>query len=69
MYTDVKLYIHGEWCNGAEGQSEPIINPTTGQVLARLAHASRADLDQALHAADKGFKAWRKVSADRKSVV
>jgi succinate-semialdehyde dehydrogenase/glutarate-semialdehyde dehydrogenase len=52
MYTDVQLYINGEWCNGAEGQSEPIINPATGKVLARLAHASRADLDQALHAAD-----------------
>src|SRR5437016_1401066 len=63
MYTDVKLYINGEWCNGAEGKSEPIVNPATGQVIARLAHASRADLDQALHAADKGFKAWRKVSA------
>jgi len=63
MYTDVKLFINGEWCNGGEGKSEPIINPATGQVLARLAHASPADLDQALHAADKGFKIWRKVSA------
>ena len=63
MYTDVQLYINGEWCNGAEGKSEPVISPATGQVLARLAHASRADLNQALHAADKGFKAWRKVSA------
>ena len=63
MYSDVKLYINGEWCNGAAGKSEPIINPATGQVLARLAHAGTEDLDQALHAADKGFKAWRKVSA------
>jgi succinate-semialdehyde dehydrogenase/glutarate-semialdehyde dehydrogenase len=63
MYADVKLYINGEWCNGSEGKSEPILNPATGQVLARLAHASRNDLDQALAAADKGFKAWKKVSA------
>ena len=63
MYSDVQLHINGEWCNGSSGQSEPIVNPATGQVLARLAHASTADLDHALHAADKGFKAWRKVSA------
>ncbi|MDQ2990461.1 MAG: aldehyde dehydrogenase family protein, partial [Pseudomonadota bacterium] len=63
MYSDVKLYINGEWCTGAAGKSEPIINPATGQVLARLAHAGTQDLDQALHAADRGFKAWRKVSA------
>jgi succinate-semialdehyde dehydrogenase/glutarate-semialdehyde dehydrogenase len=63
MYSDVKLHINGEWCDGTGGRSEPIINPATGKVLARLAHAAPADLDQALHAADKGFKVWRKVSA------
>ena len=63
MYSDVKLFINGEWCDGSSGKSEPIVNPATGQVLARLAHAGTADLDQALHAADKGFKTWRKVSA------
>ena len=63
MYPDVQLYIDGEWSNGSSGKSEPIINPATGKVLARLAHAGTTDLDQALHAADKGFKLWRKVSA------
>ena len=63
MYPDVQLYIDGEWSSGSSGKSEPIINPATGKVLARLAHAGRSDLDQALHAADKGFKLWRKVSA------
>ena len=63
MYSDVKLFINGEWTSGAAAKSEPIVNPATGQVIARLAHAGPADLDEALHAADKGFKVWRKVSA------
>ena len=67
MYSDVKLYINGEWCDGSAGKSEPIVNPATGQVLGRLAHAAPADLEQAVHAADKGFKAWRKVSAFERS--
>jgi succinate-semialdehyde dehydrogenase/glutarate-semialdehyde dehydrogenase len=63
MYSDVKLFINGEWSEGSEGKSEPIFNPATGQAIGRLAHASRADLDHALEAAQKGFDTWRKVSA------
>jgi succinate-semialdehyde dehydrogenase/glutarate-semialdehyde dehydrogenase len=70
MYSDVKLFINGEWSDGSSGKSEPIINPATGKPIARLAHAGPADLDAALHAADKGFKAWRKVSAfDRSKLL
>jgi succinate-semialdehyde dehydrogenase/glutarate-semialdehyde dehydrogenase len=67
MYADVKLYIDGEWTDGSSGKSEPIVNPATGQVIARLAHAGTQDLDQALHAAEKGFQTWRKVSAFERS--
>ncbi len=67
MYADVKLFIDGEWTGGTSGKSGPIVNPATGQVLARLAHAGPADLDEALHAADKGFTTWRKVSAFERS--
>ena len=63
MYSDVSLFIDGEWCQGAGGKSEGIVNPATGQVIARLAHADQSDLDRALAAADKGFKQWRAVSA------
>jgi len=63
MYSDVKLFINGEWSDGSEGKSEPIFNPATGQAIGRLAHASRADLDHALAAAQRGFDTWRKVSA------
>lgn len=63
MYSDVQLFIDGEWCAGSGGRSEPILNPATGESIGRLAHAGRVDLDQALHAADKGFKLWRKVPA------
>lgn len=70
MYSDVSLFIDGEWTAGTSGKSEPIINPATGKVLARLAHAGKADLDRALAAADKGFKQWKAVSPyDRYKVL
>lgn len=69
MFPDVKLHIAGEWRNGASGQTMPILNPATGETLSQLAVATRQDLDQALEAADRGFKAWRKVSAFERSKV
>ncbi|HEV7913087.1 MAG TPA: NAD-dependent succinate-semialdehyde dehydrogenase, partial [Albitalea sp.] len=63
MYDDIQLFIDGAWCDGAARKTLPILNPADGQVLAQLAHAERSDLDRALDAADRGFKAWRKVPA------
>ncbi|HWK94687.1 MAG TPA: NAD-dependent succinate-semialdehyde dehydrogenase [Pseudolabrys sp.] len=63
MYTDLKLYIDGQWLGADNRKSEDVINPATGKVLARLPHASKADLDNALAAADKAFGAWSRTSA------
>lgn len=63
MYTDLKLYIDGQWLGADNRKSEDVINPATGKVLAKLPHASKADLDNALAAADKAFGAWSKTSA------
>lgn len=62
VYSDVSLFIHGQWRAGASGKSQAIVNPATGGVLARLAHADISDLDSALAAADAGFKVWRATS-------
>jgi succinate-semialdehyde dehydrogenase/glutarate-semialdehyde dehydrogenase len=54
-YPDLKLYVAGEW-RQADGQ--PVINPADESVLAEVPHATRADLDDALAAAEQGFKVW-----------
>ena len=63
MYEELAMYIDGEWCQGSDGAHEEVINPATEESLARLPHASAADLDRALAAADKGFAQWRATSA------
>ena len=63
MYSNLELYIDGKW-HGADGRKgEDVINPATEKPLAHLPHASKADLDQALAAATKGFAVWRATSA------
>jgi succinate-semialdehyde dehydrogenase/glutarate-semialdehyde dehydrogenase len=63
MYTSLEHYIDGNWVKPSGDKSQDVINPATSKPIGQLGHVSRADLDKALAAADKGFKQWRKVSA------
>jgi succinate-semialdehyde dehydrogenase/glutarate-semialdehyde dehydrogenase len=70
MYSDVLLFIDGQWTKAAGGRSIPVVNPSTGEPIGTVAHADKSDLDQALEAADKGFRVWRKISAfDRSKIM
>ena len=69
MYANLELFIDGQWLNGDGRAGEDVINPATEKPLARLPHASTADLDHALEAAKKGFAIWRAVSAYERAKV
>ena len=69
MYPNTQLFIDGAWTAAKGGRTLPVVNPATGDVIGTVAHAERADLDRALEAADKGFKAWRKVPAMERAKV
>jgi succinate-semialdehyde dehydrogenase/glutarate-semialdehyde dehydrogenase len=70
MYTDLGLYIDGKWVKGNGRKGEEVLNPATEKPLAHLPHASKADLDEALEAARKGFALWRATSAyDRAKIM
>ena len=69
MYTDLALHIDGQWLNGDGRAGEDVINPATEKPLARLPHASKADLDRALEAAKKGFEVWRNTNAYERAKV
>ena len=69
-YPHTELLIDGQWRPAADGRTLPVFNPATGEEIGRVAHAGRADLDAALAAAQKGFAAWRKMSAfDRRKIL
>jgi len=68
-YPDIRLLIDNEWREAAGGKTIPVLNPATGQAIGNVAHASIADLDHALAAAQRGFDAWRKVSAFERGVT
>ncbi len=45
------------------GDGEDIVNPASGEGLARLSHASAADLDHALDSTAKAYLSWRRQPA------
>lgn len=57
-YPDTQLLINGEWRNAQSGRTIDVFNPATGEVIGKVAHAEKVDLDAALDAAAKGFKIW-----------
>ncbi len=69
LYPELKLFIDGEWISKGSRNSEPVFNPATGEVLGELPHATLADLDRALAAADRGFKVWRKLLPEKRGEI
>lgn len=57
-YPDLTLYIGGKWRKTAN--DIPVLNPATEAEIGRLPHAEQTDLDDALEAAESGFRVWSK---------
>jgi phenylacetaldehyde dehydrogenase len=50
-----KMYIDGEWVGASNGDTRPIIEPSTGEVLASVPEATMEDVDRAVVAARRAF--------------
>jgi 1-pyrroline dehydrogenase len=61
MATAVKrreMFIGGEWVSGSGSESQEIINPATGEVIAEVPKGTEEDVDRAVKAARKAYKDW-----------
>ena len=58
-----QLFIDGKWVDADSGKTFMTPNPATGETLAEVAEADKADIDKAVTAARKAFEGkWSKVS-------
>jgi acyl-CoA reductase-like NAD-dependent aldehyde dehydrogenase len=69
MYPTLSLYIDGQFITGGGRREQDVFNPATNQVIAKLPHATREDLDKALSSAQRAFETWRKSSPMERSKV
>ncbi|WLG76658.1 NAD-dependent succinate-semialdehyde dehydrogenase [Pseudomonas simiae] len=65
----IPLFIGGVWRNTHPTESIPVINPATEDQIGLIAKASLADIEDAAIAAEKGFAAWKQVSALERATI
>jgi betaine-aldehyde dehydrogenase len=54
----LRNFVDGEHVDPAEGRSEPILNPATGEQIATAPLSDAADVDRAVQAARRAFGSW-----------
>jgi malonate-semialdehyde dehydrogenase (acetylating)/methylmalonate-semialdehyde dehydrogenase len=62
--TDVATlsnYIGGEWVEDGSAETLPVLNPATGETVARVPLSSPETVDRAARAAQAAFESWRSV--------
>jgi betaine-aldehyde dehydrogenase len=65
----LKNFIDGAPVDG-EGDTEPVLNPATGEELAHAPLSTRADVDRAVGAARRAFEGWsRTTPAERQAAL
>jgi betaine-aldehyde dehydrogenase len=70
--TGVETYrnfIGGEWVDPAEGQTEEVINPATGEAIAQAPLSTAADVDKAVAAARAAFDGWANTTPGERSLA
>jgi malonate-semialdehyde dehydrogenase (acetylating)/methylmalonate-semialdehyde dehydrogenase len=62
-------FIDGKLVKGTSGRFGDVFNPATGEIQAKVALASRAEMRKAVEAAAKAFPAWSAVNPQRRARV
>ncbi len=64
-----RMYINGAWREGSEGALADDVNPATGEVFARIAQASSADVEDAVASAYAARGAWAAMLAGAREAL
>jgi len=69
-YTkDLALFVDGSWRVGEGREASGVVDPATGNTIAQVPQATKADLDAALSAAERGFAIWRITDVEARGVI
>jgi phenylacetaldehyde dehydrogenase len=63
-----KMLINGKWVESASGKTFPTYDPSTGEVLAKIAEGDREDIDRAVKAARSAFETgpWPRLTSSER---
>ncbi|CDG81145.1 NADP-dependent succinate-semialdehyde dehydrogenase [Janthinobacterium agaricidamnosum] len=64
-----QCYLDGQWQHADHGQARNVINPATGDTIGSIPVMGAAETRRAIAAANAAWPAWRKKSAQQRSVI
>ena len=56
----VPNYINGQWTESSSSEWQDVVNPATGEVLARVPLSDTSEVTRAIEAAAAAFPDWRR---------
>jgi 1-pyrroline dehydrogenase len=62
-----KNFVGGKWVDAAEGATDEIINPSTGEPIAEVPQGTQADVDRAVEAAKAALPEWLETTPQERS--
>lgn len=62
-------FINSNWSASNTNQYQGVVNPATGEVIANVPISSFSDVDEAVEAAKKAFKKWKKTPVPQRARI
>ncbi len=69
MYTELSLYIDGQFLPGSGRREHEVFNPATNLPIGKLPQVTHAELDLALSSSQRAFESWRHSSPIERSQI
>jgi succinate-semialdehyde dehydrogenase / glutarate-semialdehyde dehydrogenase len=64
-----QAYVDGSWVDADSGETFPVTNPATGEVLAEVPRMGAAETRRAIAAAERALPAWKHATAKERARV
>ncbi|HXF57061.1 MAG TPA: gamma-aminobutyraldehyde dehydrogenase [Actinomycetota bacterium] len=65
-----RMFVGGEFVDAVSGETLPVVNPATGEVIAEVPRAGEEDVDRAVRAAQKAFdEVWFDTTPGERSAM
>jgi 1-pyrroline dehydrogenase len=62
-----RMFINGDWADASTGETTPVINPATEEVIAQVPKGDERDVDTAVAAARGAFEEWSQTTPGERS--
>ncbi|MCO7127546.1 NAD-dependent succinate-semialdehyde dehydrogenase [Sporolactobacillus shoreicorticis] len=64
-----QLFIGGEWIDAESMEVDDVVNPATGEVIAKVARGGAVDTEKAIEAAQAAFPVWSSMPVDERAKI